>query len=129
MESNGNSPVGHHSDSAGEKPPPEKKKKTRPSIKDIKMYEFTETQEIELIKFIKEHEVLYDRNHRHFSHNKMKMDLWTEVAKRFPKCTGPQAKKHYDKKSSDYGKLDKKLTKSGSAARPLTLIQKTLQER
>ena len=117
-----------------EPPPPEekkkkKKKKAKPkaSKADIKKYEFTDEQEMEVIDFIRDHPVLFDRSHRHFSHNDLKWDLWRKIASRYPDCDAKQVKKFYDNKRSDYVKLDKKLSVSGAAAS--TFIQRTLQER
>ena len=115
---------GAQQDSAGEGAP-QQKKRGRVSKKDVIDYPFNEDNEEVVAQFVKDNPIFYMKDDRHYSNIKMKTDLWVELATNFPDCNWQQVKKFYGRKRSDFGKVHKKLNKSGASARQ-SHIQKRL---
>ena len=122
--------MSHHSASTDSAPSagegaPQKKKRGRVSKKDVIDYPFNEDNEEVVAQFVKDNPIFYMKDDRHYSNIKMKTDLWVELATNFPDCNWQQVKKFYGRKRSDFGKVHKKLNKSGASARQ-SHIQKRL---
>ena len=96
---------------------PQQKKRARVSKKDVPDYKFDEDKEEIVAEFVKEHPIFYMKDNRHYSNIKMKTDLWHELAAKFDGCTWQQVKKFYARRRSDFGKVHKKVNKSGASAR------------
>lgn len=99
---------------------PHAKRRCRPSKKDIPNYKFSEEQEKAVAEFVHEHSALYDKKDKRWCDPKFKEALWQEVAETFPDCSFLQVKKFFEMRRTDFGKIEKKANKSGSAARKLT---------
>ena len=122
--------MSHHSASTDSAPSagegaPQKKKRGRVSKKDVLDYPFNEENEEIVAQFVKDNPIFYMKDDRHYSNLKMKTDLWVELAAKFPDCNWQQVKKFYGRKRSDFGKVHKKVNKSGASARQ-SHIQKRL---
>ena len=96
------------------------RKRTRPSKKDVKDYPFTDDQQKEIADFVQLHPELYDKRHEKWLNPAWKQTLWMELARNFTDCSHLQVKKFVEKKRTDFGKIEKRESKSGSAARPRT---------
>ena len=100
--------------------PGNRKKRSRPSKKGIPEYAFTENQVLEIVEFLKQHPCLYDKRDRMWINPHHKEDLWRELASHFPECTHHQVRKYFDKKRTDFGKIEKRESRSGGPLRDRT---------
>ena len=96
------------------------KKRARPSKRDIPDYHFTEEQVQDFVEFVRQHPALYDKRTKEWSNPRYKEDLWRELAGLFPDCTYQQCRKYFDKKRTDFGKIEKRESRSGGPLRERT---------
>ena len=66
--------------------PPPPKKKGRISKKEIPDYDFSDDQEIQIVEYIKANPLLYNKGHRHFSHNRLKCKVQRIIRHRSKQC-------------------------------------------
>ena len=92
------------------------KKRYRPCKKDIPDYHFTPEQVLEIVDFVKLHTCLYDKRDPQWSNTKLKETLWRELAATFPECTYLQVRKFFEAKRTDFGKIEKRESRSGAPA-------------
>ena len=98
----------------------QQKKGYRPSKKEIPDYTFSDEQVLEIAEFVKDHPALYDKRSRYWAMPRFKEELWKELAEKFPGCTYLQVRKFYENKRTDYGKIEKRESRSGAPARDRT---------
>ena len=103
-------------------------KRSRLSKKAVKDYPFTDDQQREIANFVQSHPELYDKRNEKWLNPTWKLTLWMELARNFPGCTHLQVKKLVDKKRTDFGKIEKRESKSGSASRPRTQREQNVVE-
>ncbi|XP_064082867.1 uncharacterized protein LOC135198826 [Macrobrachium nipponense] len=96
------------------------KKRYRPSKKDIQDYPFTPEDKEVIMEFIKPHPTLYDKRDKQWSNPRRKEELWCELAASFIDCSFQQVRKFFEARRTDFGKIEKREYKSGSAARSRT---------
>ncbi|XP_076033985.1 uncharacterized protein LOC143020922 isoform X2 [Oratosquilla oratoria] len=96
------------------------KKRYRPSKRDIPDYPFTDAQVSEIAEFVKQNPPLYNKRDKQWCNPRLKETLWTELAATFPDCTFLQVRKLFEKKRTDFGKIEKKESTSGGPARRRT---------
>lgn len=97
------------------------KKKYRPSKRDIPDYQFTDAQISEIVEFVKQHPCLYSKRDKQWCNPRLKETLWTELAANFTNCSFQQVRKFFEKKRTDFGKIEKRESKSGAPARNRTV--------
>ena len=99
---------------------PAQKKRQRPSKRDIIDYPFTDDQVLELVELIKAQPCLYNKKDRLWINPVHKEAVWKDIASHFPSCTFQQVKKYFEKKRTDFGKIEKRESKSGAPLRDRT---------
>ena len=102
------------------------KKKYRPSKKDIPDYPFREAHIQEIAEFVKQHPNLYDKRDKQWCNPKLKETLWKELAGTFPDCTYLQVRKFFEAKRTDFGKIEKRESRSGAPARERTTREESI---
>ncbi|XP_063886396.1 uncharacterized protein LOC135114422 [Scylla paramamosain] len=104
------------------------RKRTRPSKKDVQDYPFNDDQLREIANYVQLHPELYDKRNEKWLNPAWKESLWKDLAQTFSDCSHQQVKKVVDKKRTDFGKIEKRESKSGSAARPRTQREQKIVE-
>ena len=104
------------------------RKRVRPSKKDIPDYPFTDEQMREIANYVQDHPELYDKRNENWQNPMRKENIWKDLAQHFPKCSHLQVKKLVEKKRTDFGKIEKKESKSGSASRQRTPREQKIVE-
>lgn len=94
------------------------RKRIRPSKKDVQDYHFNDNQLREIANYVQLHPELYDKRNEKWLNPAWKESLWKDLAQTFSNCSYQQVKKVVEKKRTDFGKIEKRGSKSGSAARP-----------
>ena len=84
------------------------KKKYRPSKRDIPDYQFTDAQISEIVEFVKQHPCLYSKRDKQWCNPRLKETMWTELAANFTDCSFLQVRKFFEKKRTDFGKIEKR---------------------
>ena len=104
------------------------KKRHRVSKKDVPDYKFSAEQQVQVAEFIKEHPPLYDKKDAQWLDPKHKEDLWKELAAYFPDCHYLQVRKFFEAKRTDFGKIEKRESKSGAPRRHRTPRERLIME-
>ena len=81
---------------------------------------FTDSQETAIVEFVKEHPVLYDKEHARFHDRQKKEALWAEISAEL-KLQPFDVRRWFESQRTRYGKLSK--LQSGQAPREMTKRQ------
>ena len=81
---------------------------------------FTDSQEIAIVEFLKEHPEMYDKEHAHFHDRHRKKALWAEISAEL-KLQPFDVRRWFESQRTRYGKLSK--LQSGRAPREMTKRQ------
>ena len=81
---------------------------------------FTDSQEIAIVEFVKEHPEMYNKEHRHFHDRHRKEALWAEISAEL-KLQPFDVRRWFESQRTRYGKLSK--LQSGQAPREMTKRQ------
>ena len=81
---------------------------------------FTDSQEISIVEFVKQHPELYDKEHPHFHDRNRREALWAEISAEL-KLQPFDVRRWFESQQTRYGKLSK--LQSGQAPRKLTKRQ------
>ena len=81
---------------------------------------FTDSQEIAIVEFVKEHPEMYDKEHGHFQDRHRKEALWAEISAEL-KLQTFDGRRWFESQRTHYGKLSK--LQSGQAPREMTKRQ------
>ena len=91
--------------------------KNRPPKGEIPQHNFSDGESDQVVQFLKDHPVLYDKSHAEYHNSREKDRLWQEFAEEhMPHVDWMRCRAHYDTGRSDLGKILNREDKSGAAA-------------